>query len=168
MCIAGWLLATVIFWGASLSKLAELDYLPMAQNSSTVNLLRLKWNQLDQLAYKRSQLSAGMGSLMWASAPLAAPPPKSEIAGSDEVNVVPATPELSTPSLLLSGIVHVATESGKHFYSALIEGNLYSPKERILDVLIEEITSKGITVSRRGQRWFIPVPDVYYTIHRSP
>ncbi len=168
MYMIAWLLATVILWGIGLGKLAELDYRPMIHNSSSVNMLRLKLNQLDQLASKRNHLSAGLGDLSKASASMPQLSTKIESHGSNEAQAKPAIPAPSSPLFRISGIIRATTDPGRHFYSALIEGKLYSPKERISDFLIENISSSGIMISGQGQRWFIPAPDVYYSIHRSP
>ena len=166
--MGAWLLATAILWSAGIAKLAEMDYRPMSQTSSAASQLRLKLHQLDQLALKRSDLADGLGEYLKTSAPLPQHPKEIERQVGDAIKVEPSIVPATHPLPRLSGIIRVTAGPGRNSYSALIEGRLYSPKDRVSDFLIEDIASNGIQVSRRGQRWFIPAPDVYYSLHRSP
>jgi hypothetical protein len=168
MWMAAWLVATAVLWGVSIAKLAEMDYRPMSQTSSAASQLRLKLHQLDQLALKRSHLADGLGVYLKTSAPLPQPPKEIERKVGDAIKVEPSTVPVTPPLPRLSGIIRVAAAPGRNSYSVLIEGRLYSPKDHVSDFLIEDIATDGIRISRRGQRWFIPAPDVYYSLHRSP
>lgn len=149
-------------------KLSELEYRPIAPGASAVNQLRLKLRILDQLVYNRTGLLAGMGSYRQAAVSMHRGASEFDSREREAVAPVPfkEVPVFSLPKV--SGIVRITTGEGRHFYSALIEGRMYSPKDRCFNYLIESIAATGVEVSQQGRRWFIPAPEVYYSIQRSP
>ncbi|MFO7688643.1 MAG: hypothetical protein R6V60_21390 [Desulfobacterales bacterium] len=166
--IVGWLFATAILWGANLAKLSELHYRPMGHNASSVNLLRLNLQQLDQVLSERKSFGEGPVGYRKASARLQPEPSEPATAGQPEFPPAPATSTEAYYLPRLSGIIRVTSDQGHHLYSALVEGRLYSARHYIFDFLIEEISSDGILLSRGGRRWFIAAPEVYYSINRAP
>ncbi len=166
--MSGWFIAMAVLWGAGLMKLSELEYRPIAPGASAVNQLRLKLRLLDQFDYNRNEMLNGMGSYRQAAVAMPESASESGPRGREAVAPVPfkEVPVFSLPKV--SGIVRITTGEGRHFYSALIEGRMYSAEDRCFNYLIESIAATGVEVSQQGRRWFIPAPEVYYSIQRSP
>jgi hypothetical protein len=167
MYIAAWLLAALLLLGANLIKLSQLTLQPMVGSSATVNALRLKLHQFDALAAEfnmdtevRRDQPVSLARLPQAAAPLKPPIP-----------AIPADePGPSEPPQLprLSGILQVADNQGRWRYSAAMDGNVYFEKDRVQGFFIEEISSRGIVLSRGKQRWLIPAPEVYFSVDKGP
>lgn len=167
MYIAGWLLAAMLLLGANLFKLSQLTLQPMIGNSAAVNSLRLKLHLFDEFLSELKMDSEVRRDqpVSLAQLPKALPQPKSSIPA-----IPPEEPMASEPPQLprLSGILQVADNQGRWRYSAAMEGNVYSAKDRVHEFLIEEISSRGIVLSRGKQRWLIPAPEVYYSLDKAP
>lgn len=167
MYIAGWLLAALLLLGANLIKLSQLTLQPMIGSSAAVNALRLKLHQFDALLAEltrdvevRRDQPVSLARLPQAAAPL-----------KPSIPAVPAEePMASEPPQLprLSGILQVTDQQGRWRYSAAMEGNVYFEKDRFQGFLIEEISSRGIVLSRGKQRWQIPAPEVYFSLDKGP
>jgi hypothetical protein len=167
MYIAGWLLAALLLLGANLIKLSQLTLQPMIGSSAAVNALRLKLHQFDELvselkldpAVHRDQ------PVSLAQLPKAVPQPRPSVPAIAAEEPMPLEP----PQLpRLSGILQVADNQGRWRYSAAMEGNVYFEKDRFQGFLIEEISARGIVLSRGKQRWQIPAPEVYYSLDKGP
>jgi hypothetical protein len=64
----------------------------------------------------------------------------------------------------LSGILMIGGNSSKNRYSAVLNGKVCSEKENFNEFKIEEISSSGVLLSQNKRSWFIPVPEVYYSV----
>jgi hypothetical protein len=130
-----------------------------------VNTLRLKLNQLDEFLSDLKMDPGRDQTVSLVQLPKAVLPPK------------PSTPAISAeeptssgppPLPRLSGILQVADHQGQWRYSATMDGNVYSQKDRVHGFLIEEISARGVMLSSGKQRWFIPAPEVYYSLDKGP
>lgn len=167
MYIGAWLVAAFILLGANLFKLSRLEFQPLAASPAIVNQLRLRLSHFDELMSARR-----MGSEPFLEPPIAwvrlqqptALPSPALPAGVDEKNTPPGTALLPR----LTGILRVATGTGAGHYRAVLDGTVYAEKEFIAERRIEEISSQGVVLRQRDQRWFIPAPEVYYSISQKP
>jgi hypothetical protein len=87
-------------------------------------------------------------------------PPSAVAASPDETTLSPR----AWPLPNLTGILQVDPDNGARRYCAVLDGKVYAEKDSIADLRIEEISGKGVVLSRRDQRWLIPAPEVYYSI----
>jgi hypothetical protein len=167
MYIAGWLLAALLLVGVNLLKLSQLTLQPMIGGSATVNSLRLKMIQFDELLSERKMESEARRDqpVMLAQLPKALPPSKPPLPSIPAEEPLPSGLQ---PLPRLSGILQVADHKGRWRYSAVMDGNVYLEKDRVQEFLVEEISSRGIVLSRAKQRWFIPAPEVYYSLDKGP
>jgi hypothetical protein len=64
----------------------------------------------------------------------------------------------------LSGILMVGGNSSKSRYSAVLNGKVCSENENFYEFKIVEISSSGVLLSQNKKSWFIPAPEVYYSV----
>ncbi len=168
--ISGWLAAAVVSWAISFAKLSELLYRPLPPAGVPTNQLRMKLKFLEQRLAERGD-RVGTGGYRNAVAFFAPPAkdlsprrPKSGVNHDSESPESPAA--VSLPRL--SGILRTATRHGQEEFSALFEGKVHSPGDRLQGFVLEKISAEGVVLSREGRRRFIPAPEVYFSIQRSP
>lgn len=167
MYIGGWLGAALILLGANLSKLSQLEYQPLTESPAVVNRLRLHLFQFDELMSTRradSDISLEPFIVLTRVPPKSSLQPPALTAGTHEPALMPRTQSLPR----LTGILQVDHGTGARHYRAVLDGNVYAEKDSIADLRIEEISANGVVLCRRDQRWFIPVPEVYYSIGQKP
>jgi hypothetical protein len=166
MYIGGWLAAALVLLTANLLKLSQLEFQPLAASPPVVNQLRLHLLQYNELVSAR-QVDAETGLEPPITLARIRPTPPSSLptlaASPDEL----FTPARTQALPLLTGILQVVDADAGH-YRAVIEGNVYSEKEYVAELRIEEISAHGVVVSRSNQRWFIPAPEVHYSIGQKP
>jgi len=66
----------------------------------------------------------------------------------------------------LAGIMGVTDVHGREQLLAVIEGAAHPEKARVQDYTIKEITQKGIVLTKNGKDWFVPAPEVYFSLDR--
>jgi hypothetical protein len=167
MYIGAWLAAAFFLIGANLFQISRLEFQPLAENPVIINQLRLRLSHFDEL----------IGAQRMAAESHREPPialirlqpttdrsPPVLPAGADEKNPPPGSPLLPR----LTGILWVASAAGAGDYRAVLDGRVYAEKEFIAELCIEQISSQGVVLRRHGQRWFIPAPEVYYSISQKP
>jgi len=170
MYIGGWLVAGAVLLGANLSKLSQLEFQPLAESPAIVNQLRLHLLQFDELmSARRVESDAALEPpiVLTRLQPKPSLPSATVAASSDETTLSPQ----SRPLPNLTGILQVDQDNGTRRYCAVLDGKVYTEKDSIADLRIEEISSKGVVFGRRDQRWLIPAPEVYYSIgqtHHNP
>ena len=167
MYIAGYLLAALLLLGANVLKLSQLPLEPMIGSSAAVNTIRLKLHQFDELMSARridSEVRLDQ-KILPTRLPKASPQPAPAPLGIPAEETRPGEPQ-RLPQL--SGILKVANNKGLWHYSVVMDGKVYSAKDYIHEFFIEEISSRGIALSCGKQRWFIPAPEVYYSLDKGP
>jgi hypothetical protein len=162
--IGGWVIAAISILGLNLGRLGDLHYPPMAEKSPLVNTIRFKLYQLEQvLSERKSELDT-----LWDRPVLLTnltKPPILPKTISDEFRKEDP-PGLDKTVLLpkLSGIMMVGGNSGKTRYSAVLNGKVCSEKEKFNEFKIEEISSNGVLLTQNKRSWFVPAPEVYYSV----
>lgn len=167
MYIGGWLMAATVLLGANLTELGQLEFRPLAESPAIVNQLRLRLLQFDEfLMLRRAGSDASlepsivMTRLEQKTALSPAPPP----GGLDETLTSSRTIRLPQ----LTGILQMVLDTGAQRHCAVLDGNVYAEKDSIGELRIEKISADGVELGRRDQRWFIPAPEVYYSIGQKP
>jgi hypothetical protein len=162
--IGGWVIAAISICGLNLGKLGDLAYPPTAEKSPLVNTIRLKLYSLEQvLSERKAELD-----IPWDRAVLLTnflKPPVLSKTSSDEGRKEDS-PSLDRAVELpkLSGVLMVGGNSGKNHYSAVLNGKVCSEKENFNEFKVEEISSCGVLLSKNKHSWFIPTPEVYYSV----
>jgi hypothetical protein len=165
--IGGWLALALALLAANLLKLGQLEFQPLAGSPAVINQLRRHLLQFDELMSVR-----GINSELRLDAPIVRTrlpqttglSPLAASARSDEKMTPLRTPLLPQ----LTGILQVVHDTGARHYYAVLDGNVYAAKDSIAELRIEEISATGIVLRQRDQRWFLPAPEVYFSIGQSP
>jgi hypothetical protein len=159
--LAGVLLA------ANFLKLGQLEFQPLAGNPAIINQLRRHLLQLDELMAARrmdSELRLDLPIVRTRLPQTTGFPSAALPARVDEKSTPPRTPLLPQ----LTGILQVVHDTGAWRYYAVLDGNVYAEKDSIAELCIEEISATGIVLRQRDQRWFLPAPEVHFSIGQSP
>ncbi len=168
--MGGWLAATAILWSISFVTLSELVYRPLPPAGVPANQLRMKLQLLEQ-RLAASVVRNGGEVLRNATVFLALPADESNLPRPENATIDdPESPKSAAAVSLprLSGILRTANLQGQEQFLALFEGHVYSLRERLHGLVIEKISAEGVLLSRDGRRWFIPAPEVYFSIQRTP
>lgn len=167
LTIGGWLLLALVLLAANLLKLSQLDFQPLAGSPAVINQLRRHLFEFDELMTARRVATDARLDLPILRTRL---PQSTALApvGSTGRAEEP-TSSLRTPLLpRLTGILQVLDDTGSRRYYAVLDGNVYAEKDSIAELRIEEISATGIVLRQRDQRWFLPAPEVYFSIGQSP
>ncbi len=165
--IGGWLVLALVLLSANLLKLGQLEFQPLAGSPAVINQLRRHLFQFDELMSARrmdSELRLDLPIVRARLPQTTGLPPLASTIRTDE-KITP----LRTPLLpQLTGILQVVQGTGAQHYYAVLDGNVYAEKDSIAELRIEEISATGIVLRQRDQRWFLPAPEVYFSIGQSP
>jgi hypothetical protein len=166
--IGAWFIAAMCVLGVNLEKLGEVHSPPEAANSPLVNALRFKLHLCEQLLYERKTSSGEP----WQKPIVAASLPQPAEAPQRRPEEAPAEPgrepgtDLTFQMPRLSGILMVASGSAGSRYAAVLDGRVFSAKETCNGFKIEEIGLNGVRLSQNKRSWFVPAPEVLYSIER--
>lgn len=165
--IGGWLVLALVLLAANFLKLSQLEFHPIAGNPVVINQLRRHLFQLDELmTARRMDSEVGLNlPVVRTRLPQTTGLPSAAPTSRVEEKITP----LGTPPLpRLTGILQVVHDTGVRHYYAVLDGNVYAEKDSIAELRIEEISATGIVLRHRDQRWFLPAPEVYFSIGQSP
>lgn len=165
--IGGWFGLAVVLLTANLFKLSQLEFQPLGPSPAIIKQLRLRLLQFDELLSAQQMDSEAHLDLPIALTRLpkaASLVPKPQAGNADEF----ITPSNMANLPQLSGILQVLQEASAPHYSAVLDGRVYAEKDTVGGFRIEEISSRGIVLRQRDRRWFIPAPEVYYSIGQKP
>jgi hypothetical protein len=48
--------------------------------------------------------------------------------------------------------------------AALLDGRAYAEREGVAAFKVEQITAEGVWLSRNRKRWFLPAPEVHFSL----
>jgi hypothetical protein len=68
---------------------------------------------------------------------------------------------------VLTGIMRVSDSLGSQRSFALIEGRRLGVNDRIRGFTIQKITNQGVELSKDGKTWFVPAPEVSFSLDRE-
>lgn len=162
--IGSWVIAAISILGLNLEKLGDLQYSPMVENSSLVNTIRLKHYHFEQVLSERKadlDISWDRPVLL---INLTKPPVLPKAVSSEAQKEDAPERDRSVQLPKLSGILMVGGNSSKSRYSAVLDGKVCSENEICSEFKIKEISSSGVLLSQNKRSWFIPTPEVYYSV----
>jgi hypothetical protein len=165
--IGAWLGLAAALLTANLLKLSQIEYQPLAPRPAVVSQMRLHLHRLDELLAARRLDSEARLNLPVVKARLPQPAPvpsASEPPRKDEK--IPVAPSPLLPHL--TGILKAVDGTGRPHYCAVLNGNVFAEKDTIAELRIEEISAAGVVLRHRDQRWFLPAPEVYFSISQKP
>jgi len=150
------------------SMLMTLLSPPIAGRSMEIKLASQKWRQLQNIISQGSEAStevidldkALMGS--WAKSDEKGPKPpdiSSEADKRDQQTII----RLPT----LSGILRNTDIHGHATATAVIDGQWLKVDDTILGFKIQKIQEDGVTITSKGQSWFLSAPEVSFSRLRT-
>jgi hypothetical protein len=167
LTIGGWLVLALVLLAANLLKLSQLDFQPLAGSPAVINQLRRHLFEFDEVMTARRMDSDARLDLPILRTRLPQTMPLAPVGSTGRAEEL--TSPLRTPLLpRLTGILQVLDDTGARRYCAVLDGNVYAEKDSIAELRIEEISATGIVLRQRDQRWFLPAPEVYFSIGQSP
>lgn len=162
--IGGWIIAAISILGLNLEKLGDLQYSPMVENSPLVNAIRLKQYHFEQvLSERKADLDISWDRPVLLTN-LTKPPVLPKPVSGESQKEDPPWVDRAVQLPKLSGILMVGGNSSKSRYSAVLNGKVCSENENFYEFKIVEISSIGVLLSQNKKSWFIPAPEVYYSV----
>ena len=64
----------------------------------------------------------------------------------------------------LTGLMQVSDINGKIYFIAVIEGKRLVEKDKIKGFKVKKISKKGVALQKAGKSWFIPAPEVQFSL----
>ena len=166
--ISGWILAAFILLGFNGFALLSLFSPPLVGRSQETRLASQKWHKLENrlaLIQKEAFDNIDLKPIVARFSPdldvVKKQPPGSQAVKSESE----AESEVQPP--ILTGIMKISDAHGNHRLFALIEGKRLMENDRVRDFTVQKITNHGAVLSRNGKTWFVPAPEVYFSLDRE-
>jgi hypothetical protein len=67
----------------------------------------------------------------------------------------------------LKGIVRISDVQGNIYSVAIIEGERFQESEIVQGFTVQQITDKGVVLTKSGKSWFVPAPEVHYSVDQG-
>ena len=151
--MGGWIVAALLLLGYNGFALVSMFNPPLVRISDEVKLAREKWRQLQDrnlLALKKNKKD--LERIFPKSVP------------SDQKQEKQA---VISPLPVLTGIMRFSDVQGNKRWVAVIEGKTYTEKTQVQGYTIQQITEKGVVLTKAGISRFVPTPEVYFSVDRS-
>jgi hypothetical protein len=129
--------------------------------------MRMRLLQFDEVMAARrmdSEARLDLPVMLTGLSKTAARPPKPHTGNAEESTTPPGMTLLPQ----LTGILQVIQNTVGPRYLAVLDGKVYVEKDHVGGFRIEEISARGIVLRQRDQQWFIPSPEVYFSIGQRP
>lgn len=155
--IDAFILAGIAVIIVSAYLLTDLFDRPLAKRSEGLKRASIKWEQL------KGTTGSPLNDLPESAAlenALARPEP------AMQQEALPAEPS-SDPLPVLTGILQVAGISKDPGFIAIMEGKRLKKQDKIRDFTVDSITAKGVVLAKNGRTWFIPEPNIFFSLSRK-
>jgi hypothetical protein len=167
-CIGSWILAALLLAGVNGFKLMSLFNPIVVGCSDEIRLASQKWKQFEILnsLIRNNPIDFDFKLAFLKFIPGSQTRKKTasklqQIGGAVEKKA----DKIKLP--ILTGVIGFAGVHGNERLLAVIEGRTYRKKDPFQDFTIKEITSKGVVLQKADATWFVPVPEVYFSMDRS-
>lgn len=167
--IGGWVIAALILIAYNGFNLSLLFSPPIVGRSKDARLASQKWLRYDRERLRLVDETVGKVDLEQVIQRFK---PKIEVvvkqkkpipAGKEGEPVVRA--EIIPPEL--TGVMSIATASGQQRMSALMDGRQWFEKQHIREFYIQRITARGVLLAHDGKTWFLPTPQVSFSLDQG-
>lgn len=162
-------LLALILLGYNGSRLMALFDRQLIGPSSESRLASEKWNRLEALIEKNQERRWNRPVISLVKESLSRKFKAEEPAPAVEVKpgpVLGVEQERENPPDI-TGILEITDSGGKLRTAAMVGGMVVYENDKVLGFLIEEISEKGITLTKGGGSWFVEAPQVPYSIDRG-
>ncbi len=159
--------ALLLLWYSGVKLLLLYDT-PLVGVSSESRLAKQKWNNLEGLIKERSKRdwSKSIGTLIKETPDPKPENPTEPIITSQEIQEVVRYEEKDIPPVIMGIIISSGTLT-KQKASVLINGIVYSEKDKVSGYMIEKITKEGISFKKNGRRFFVDAPKILYSVDQG-
>jgi len=173
LTIGFWVLAALlILWYNGVTMISLLDQ-PLAGLSPEARETITKWQRLEMELESRlkkmlaqKEIDRILASIDINKIVAVIPVKKSKPATVVKKRIEPVKKkEVILPPL--NGILTIYDASGNTVHLAVIAGKAREEKSRIGEFYLEKIESNGVLLTRDKESWFIPAPDVDFSVDAS-
>ncbi len=174
LSVGGWFLAALLLLGFNAFTLTSLFSPPVVGRSKETRLASQKWFKLDnkiKIILKETFKDLDIEMIADRFSPditIVKPKPvQPKVATKSDAipNEIENEPYVQLP--VLTGIMKILYAHGKHRFFVLIEGRKMSKGDTIHQFTIQNITQKSVVLSRGDKTWYVPVPEVYFSLDRE-
>ena len=168
VCINGWVLLGLCLLGVNGFALMAFSSPSVPGRSPEVKEVLQKWYRLHGLPMVASVTDIG-GNFPELAPTL--PPPHGQAAThtperpEDGSDVLPADWLAELPRL--TGIIETADVHGHLTALAVLDGKKLALRDEFQGFTVEKISPDGVVLSRDGERWTLPGPEIRYSLDRS-
>ena len=151
-----WFLIGFMMLGYNIYMLEQVHQSP-AIDIPELNELKNKLNRLtflDSQRRKVSEKSRALFQKMFACL--------SELKNKKNVGDIELKEQIVLP--VIQGMLKSINSKGRSHKLVMIDGKVYSEKQKINGLVIEKILDNGIYLTKHGKKWFVKIPDVKFSI----
>ena len=169
------ILGALLLLGYNAYQLLSLKYRPALGSSDQVKLASRQWNELEQISalsltensndISVDQLSPKFASDILKKEPIILQPKGIAKAVKKRPNPNERA-EIDLP--VLTGILQVSDAQGNVRSFAMIDGESWVERSTVQGFTIDKITEKGVTLTRKGESWFLSAPELFFSVNQEP
>ena len=171
MIMGSWILAALIVLAYNGIQLASLLAPPITGYSHEVRSAISKQQQVEDMvaAARQSMMPLNITSL---TAAVDRPPENKNVENTEPVHPKASAADTEvtkeeTQLPQLQGIVRISDIQGQLKHRAVLDGKLFSEKDRIGTLTVQRISDKGVLLTNDKGSWFLPSPDVSFSFARE-
>lgn len=169
------ILGALLLLGYNAYQSLSVIYRPVLGRSDQVKLASRQWNQLEQMSVLSSmenssdipvdQLSSKLASGILKKEPIILQPKGIAKAVKKRPNPNERI-EIDLP--ILTGILEVSDAQGNVRSFAMIDGESWAERSTVQGFTIDKITNKGVTLTKKGESWFLAAPELFFSVNQEP
>lgn len=156
--LGSWILVALLLTGYNGATLISLFNPPLVKHSDEVKLASRKWQQLKEKTSFASKILKDFDLDLILSKFV----PGYHEQGIKGTRAQKLNGESELP--LLAGIMRLSDVHGNKRLLAVIDGKAYVEGEQVKGFTIQNITEKGVGLTKVGTSWFIQAPEVYFSM----
>ena len=151
-----WLLTGFMMVGYNVYMLDQL-YQPSVIDVPELTELKSKLNSLSFLDSKKRKISEKSKTLFQKMFACLSGLKNKKNAGSIELKEHIVLP-------VIQGMLKSIDSKGRSHRLVMIDGKVYSEKQKVNGFIIEKISDNGIYLTKHEKKWFVKIPDVKFSI----
>ncbi|MBF0120628.1 MAG: hypothetical protein HQK79_17510 [Desulfobacterales bacterium] len=167
IAIIGWIIAAIIIAGYNVFMFIEVSNPSIAPGANNANLAAKKIAQVTEIKTQslKELLNIDLDKIFSRITPelsgkLIKPKEIKEQIETKE----PSKEQIEIKPPNLNGILSIIDTNGNYRNMALIEGKMLEEKQIVNNFTIHKITKEGVVVSKGEKTWFMPAPEVFFSM----
>jgi hypothetical protein len=169
------ILGALLLLGYNAYQSLSVIYRPVLGRSDQVKLASRQWDQLEQMSALSSTENSSDIPVDHLSSKLASDILKKEPIILQPKGISKAVKKNSNPNEraetdlpILTGVLQVSDAQGNVRSFAMIDGESRVEGSTVQGFTIDRITKKGVTLTRKGESWFLPAPEPSFSVNQEP